>query len=400
MIFRLASRNVFRNKRRSFLTTVMVSVAIALMIVFQGLIDGSEASIIESTTKYETGDIKILPRNSIDASLGLPSFLNNTNEIQAILAEIEYVQAFSPRIKMSSALVFKQVIQGLALVAVDPAYERNTTAIASSMVNGTYFDGEDSLVLGQALAESLGIKMNEKIALLLPNGIQHNFTVSGMFSTEITDFDVKFVYVKLDAIRAILGWNGNQASEIIVILKDSGTVDQSAADITSRLRQQSIECDVKTWKDLSQSSLLAIELNRQVTGIIYLIALVIAGMGIMNTMFMSVSERTREIGILQAIGAKPREILQIFLLESLIMGAIGGAFGCIVGTAIGYSINFVGFELPKQVQVFPIIRIQVVVAPLTVFSTFVFALAISLVAGVYPAWRASRREPMEALRYV
>lgn len=400
MIFKLASRNVFRNKRRSFLTTVMVAVSIALMIVFQGLINGVQASIVENTTKYDTGDIKIFPRNATETSLGLPTLLNNINEIQAILADLAYVKAFSPRIEMSSALVFKQTIQGVVLVAVDPDYERNTTAIASSMVNGTYFDGDGSLVLGQALAESLGINVNQKVPLLLPNGLQHNFTVSGTFSTRITDFDQKFVYVKLSTIQKILGLNGNQASEIMVILKDPSTVGQSAAGIASKLQVAGLECDVKTWKDISQSLLMAIQLNQQVLGIIYLIALVIAGMGIINTMFMSVSERTREIGILQAIGAKPREILQIFILESLMIGAIGGAFGCLFGTVIGYSLNFVGLELPKQIQVFPFTRIQVVVAPLTLFSIFVFALAISLVAGVYPAWRASRKEPMEALRYV
>jgi ABC-type lipoprotein release transport system permease subunit len=400
MIFGLAFRNVFRNRRRTSLTIVMVAVAIALMIVFQGLINGVTASITESATKYDTGDIELLPKNAINASLSMPSLLNNTNDIQAILADLDYVEAFSPRITMSSALVFKSTIQGIALVAVDPVAERNTTAIASSMVNGTYFDGgEDIVVLGQTLADSLGIKLNDKITLLLANNTQHNFTVSGMFSTGITDFDEKFVYVKLGKIQDILGLNRNQASEIVVTLKDPSTVDKSAADIASKLAQTGIECDVKTWKDLSQSLLAAIELNQQVLGIIYVIALVIAGMGIMNTMFMSVSERTREIGILQAVGMNPGGILRIFLSESLIIGLIGGVFGSIVGAAIAYSINSVGLKFPSQIQVFPITKIQASIDPSTVLFMLVFALALSLVAGVYPAWRASRREPVEALRY-
>jgi ABC-type lipoprotein release transport system permease subunit len=399
MIFGLAFRNVFRNKRRSSLTIVMVVVAIALMIVFQGLIIGVTASITESATKYGTGDLKLLPKNAIDPSLGMPSLLNNTNEIQEILEDLEYVKAFSPRIAMSSALIFKSTIQGVALVAVDPVFERNTTAIASSMVNGTYFDGEDNIVLGQALADNLGIKLNDGITLLLTDNTQHNFTVSGIYSTRITDFDEKFIYAKLGAIQGILGLNGNQTSEIVVTIKDPSTVDKSAAGIALKLSQNSIECDVKTWEDLSQSLLAAIELNQQVLGIIYLIALVIAGMGIMNTMFMSVSERTREIGILQAVGMNPGGILRIFLLESLIIGLIGGIFGSISGTAIVYSINSVGLEYPSQVQYLPITKIQAIIDPSTVLFMLVFALAISLAAGAYPAWRASRREPVEALRY-
>lgn len=400
MIWGLALRNVFRNKRRSSLTIVMVVVAIALMIAFQGLINGVTASITESATKYDTGDIELLPQNATRASLSMPSLLNNTNNIQAILVDLDFVEAFSPRITMSSALLSESTIQGIALVAVDPISEQNTTAIASSIVNGAYFDEcNDSVVLGRALADSLGIKLNDKITLLLANNTQYNFTVSGMYSTGITDFDETFVYVKLGTIRDILGLNENQASEIVVTLKDPSTVDQSAAEIASNLAQNGIECDVKTWKDLSQSLIAAIELNQQVLGIIYVIALVIAGMGIMNTMFMSVSERTREIGILQAVGMTPGGILRIFLSESLIIGLIGGVFGSIVGVALTYSINAVGLQYPSQVQVFPITKIQAVIDVPTVLFMLVFALAISLAAGVYPAWRASRREPVEALRY-
>lgn len=185
----------------------------------------------------------------------------------------------------------------------------------------------------------------------------------------------------------------------MVALKDPSTVDQSAAEIASILVQNSIKCDVKTWKDLSQSLIAAIELNQQVLGIIYVIALMIAGMGIMNTIFMSVSERTREIGVLQAIGMSPSEILRLFLTESLIIGLIGGVFGSIVGVVLACSINAVGLQYPSQIQVFPITEIRAVIDAPTVLFTFVFALAISLVAGVYPAWRASRMEPAEALRY-
>lgn len=398
MIFKLAFRNVIRNKRRNFLTTMMIITAVFLMIIFQGILNGSQASFIESTTKYESGDIKLFPPNSED-TLGLPSLLNTTDEILELLEELSYIKAYSSRIKMPSVIIYKDRIKGVQTVAINPCYEIYTTEIVNKIVNGSYLNGENNILLGLELANEFDLKINENVTLLLPNGVRYNFTIIGFYNTKIIDFDKRYIYVNLEIIQELLDLNENQTSEIMILLDDSTKVDDFANNINLTLNQNDIKCDVKTWKEMAQTLLQIVELNAQVMGLVYLIALIIAGMGIMNTTYMSISERTREIGILQAIGLKPSRILKSFLLEVLIIGVIGGIFGSIIGISLGIYLDYIGIEIPKEVQVFPFTKIRVIITPLDIISTFIFALIVCLFAGLIPSIKAARKEPMEALRY-
>ncbi len=252
-------------------------------------------------------------------------------------------------------------------------------------------------MLGKALVEKLGLKVGDPISLSVNNAngdvSEQTFTLRGIFSTGTYAFDSANALLPLAKAQAITGAE-NHASTIFILLKDMNQIDAVVPAL------QSSQLKVLTWKNMNELLLQVEQLANSYMVFFYLIVLGISATVVVNTLIMSVFERTREIGILTAIGMRSRRIMGMFLAESTLLAVGGIVMGLILGIILSTWLGQVGFPVGQMKitgfvigdRIYPVLTLKDSV------NLSLLALIITLLAGIYPAWLASHMEPVEALR--
>ena len=199
----------------------------------------------------------------------------------------------------------------------------------------------------------------------------------------------------------MLKFYSNSVSEIVVMAGRPSEAGEVAAEVSSRLGHQGYDYQVFDWEQLSPELVDFIEMERGMISIVGVIIVIIAAVGILNTMTMAIYERIRETGILAALGFKSRDILWCFLFEGIIVGSIAALVGSALGVGITQAASSIGISMPgagvvefMETTVYPRLAFQDAVFP------FILALVIAPLAALYPSYRASKMQPVEALRYV
>lgn len=276
--------------------------------------------------------------------------------------------------------------------------------ITTALESGRYFTSGDTraVVIGYGLAHKT-FRTELKVGSLLTIE-DRPFRVIGILSSS-SGFggSDSAVYMSIDDAWETLedtNLEANEFSSIVVKVSDADSVNETATNIESALRNSH---HVLTGKeDFSVTSAQALqERFNSVTGgiIVFLVAiaavsLLVGGIGVSNTMFTSVLEKTKEIGIMKAIGARNKDILMIFLFNSGLLGLVGGLFGIILGALTSYFIPYLGFSVGPQGSIF-----EIIINPWLLLFGVVFSTGIGMVSGVIPAYRASKLRPVDALRY-
>jgi ABC-type lipoprotein release transport system permease subunit len=225
-------------------------------------------------------------------------------------------------------------------------------------------------------------------------------TVGGIYDLRLPPVEKSMVYVSLAEAQTLFDLRG-QATEVVVALHD---VEQEPA-VVAALRAALPGYEVNSWQDVNPEMKQAFEMNEQFASIFGLVVVLIAGIGILNLLLMAVFERTREIGLLAALGLKQRNILVLFLLEGVLIGLAGALAGCVLGgLAVGIlervGIGYAGLSEVSEISALMGDRLYPHVGITLVVGRAVTVAIIAAIASLYPAWRASRQEPAEALHYV
>jgi len=401
LIVRMAWRNVSRNSRRSFLTVLAIGFGLFCLIVFQALKVGLHEEMVRSTVRIDSGTVQIHAAGYQANLANIQPFKDPQKVLQIVSAQTS--SPVAERLKVP-AMVVAGARSSMVLVAgVEPAAESHLTLVEASLQAGEYRIAGDDIVIGQALAKSLGIGVGDKLNLLsrslFGQTVSRSFNVAGLFSTGLTSFDQSQIFVALDTLQTFLRAPG-VITEIVLLVPPT-QANHEADSLRKALVGQPVQ--VQPWQEFNPDLVQLIDLNDATMHLLILIVFAIVALGIANTMTMAVFERFREIGILVAIGQRPSGIVLLILCEALFLGLVAGVAGSLAGWGACHYLAGHGLDLShftsanRYFAAGHVIHARLLMPDLLLAN--LVAVVTALVAGLLPAWRASRLQPVQALRF-
>jgi ABC-type lipoprotein release transport system permease subunit len=400
-ILKMAFRDLGRNRRRTFFSALAVGGGLALLILMASVVEGEMGGALENAIRLQSGHIQIRAATYDEnkSSLKWEDLVANPDEIAAKIAAFPQVKAATPRLYASGFLSSGTQSAGAKITGIDPLSPASDP-YREGIISGQYLspDDRDAVLIGRPMAEKLNLKAGDNVELSLNTAdgtVQdQTFIVKGIYTTNTYGFDNATVFLPLAKAQAMTQTE-NHASTIFVLLKDTKMTDTvaSALSVPANL-------EVKTWKDLNSLFVEWEDMAQSYIGFLYLIILAISVSVIINTLIMSVYERTREIGILSAIGMRGARIMMLFLSESTLLAVGGVIIGLIIGVLATMYFNVHGFYVGNM-GLSGIAITDTIYAKLTVenlINLTIMTFVATILAGLYPAIMASRMQPVEALR--
>ncbi len=405
LIIKLAWRNIWRNLRRTLITLSAVSFGLASIIIFNGFTDGFHTQWIANYVRAYTGHIQIHGKGYRDD----PDLTKAIDPapILSVLRAMPEVEYAATRIESEGLASTAENSAGVLIKGVDLVNENNITRISERVIKGSYLKpGGKGVLIGHRLAKKLNADIGEKIVLMTQAAdgtlSAELFRVEGIFKIGAIDFDSSVALIT-EGDSGRFTAIGDKVTEIAVLLKRPEDVKPVTDALRQRLEPGGLE--VFGWQELMPALTEMIELDDVFMYIILAIVLVVVAFGILNTMLMSIMERTRELGIMMALGTKPGRIVALVLTEAFFIGALGTATGVGLGIAGNALISIKGFDLSRwagAMEFFaalnPVIYPEIHLRSVTWASLTIFITAI--LSAIYPALKASRLKPVEAIHFV
>lgn len=398
-LFKLAYRNLGRNKTRSFLSALAVGGGVALLLLMVSVLEGEMRGALNNTIRLQSGHLQIRPASYEEGKVSLKweDLIADTNTMVQQIKSLPQVVEATPRLNANAILTIRDESKGVQILGIDPPSMANQP-FREGMIAGEFIQADDreGVLIGNILADKLNLTVGDRINLLVTtsNGDvdEQLFTVRGIYTTRTPGFDEFNVLMPLTKAQTFTVTE-NHASTIFVMLQGNEQAEPVAAAL------QSPDFQVLTWQEQNEFVVLFEDFANAFFVVLYLIVLGITATVVTNTLVMAVFERTREIGILAAIGMKGSGIMAQFLAEAALLATGGVILGLIIGGAMvayftvygiyigNYGITGVLFED----------RIYAHLTPGNTIYLAVVAYIVTLVASLYPARLAARMEPVEAL---
>lgn len=276
------------------------------------------------------------------------------------------------------------------LAGVDARREDQLFGTAKYLTAGNWRDLDyrnDGVVLGTGLARKLSVGMQDNITVLTADGASKNYQVIGLIETSVGSTDQVKGFVKINSARQLISKNQSYVSDIQINVRDF----DDASQVANQLRQQT-RYKVESWVESNGQLEAGSELRNIIAYAVSFVILIVAGFGIYNIMNMTVNEKIKEIAILKAMGFEGTDIVQIFLVQSVVIGLVGGLVGLLFGFAVSYTVSIVPFEIASLETLPMTYRLS------DYGLAFVFGILITFVAGYLPARKASMVDPVQIIR--
>lgn len=406
LYLRLAWRNIWRHKRRTIIIVLAMSLTLALMMWYDGLMNGFTDAIYGNAVKILGGNVQVHAEGYRAEANSNPLF--PLVDPQAVINAAEanpLTLAATQRISTGGLVTSREGAFSVGIIGIEPEKEMTVNIIGQNVKEGRNLTSNDldSVLIGKGLADAMGVKVGDRITMVGRSQHeqmrQRTMTVIGIFDLGLTDIEKQSVYISLGEAQTLYEVTGS--TEVAIFLEKLGQESAVIESMQPGLPGYEIESFQANYPDLAS----AINTKSGVMDVFSIIIIAIAGVGILNLLLMAVYERTREIGVLGAMGLKPNQISMLFVLEGMMIGLVGVAAGIILGLAINGYLMKVGLDFGNMTQAasymaliqsraYPTWGIEKL--PLRVSMILI----ISALAALIPAAEAGRREPAEALHFV
>jgi ABC-type lipoprotein release transport system permease subunit len=407
LYLRLAWRNIWRHTRRTIIVVIAMALALSMMMMYDGLITGFNDAIYGNAIKVLGGNIQV-HANGYRAKVNQTPLLPLEDDkaiVAAALAQPQVVSA-SRRIVTGGLASSHEGAFPVNITGIEPGPESTVNLAAQHLIDGRYLaaDDADMIFIGKGLAKAMDVKVGDRVALT--GRAQHQqmrlrtMTIVGIYDLGMADIEKRTIFISLAEAQNLYGL-GDKSTEVTISLKNLGPEPTVIAALKPGFPGYEIESYDTSFPELKQ----ALSSKGGVMDIFSVVILLIAGIGILNLLLMAVYERTREIGLLGALGLLPRQISLLFIIEGTMMGIVGVAAGVALGLLFNgllrqVGIDYSGFSGVTSYMALISGRIYPGWGVDKLFGRALTVLIISSLAAFIPAREAAQREPAEALHYV
>ncbi|NQT34927.1 ABC transporter permease [bacterium] len=400
---RLAYRNLRRNRRRTVLTASALTVGLIVLITMMGMLDGIDSQSIDNLIYYDLAHVKGFADGYLDEDFpDLEHTIPHADSLLNIVRNLSGISAATERLEIIGMLIQGSEEVFVRIIGVDPAQDTDVFRTLEAVRSGlTISTDEPVALIGDRLASDLSLNVGDVITLLVrsaPGAFNPKMLpIAGIISTGHPAVDRMTVYVPL-AVARDMTLLPEGATEI-AIMASKLTYSKRLMD---KLTQILPQLEWRSWQTLADDFIQLARMKRTGNGIIIGIIILVAAIGLGNTMIMSIHERTREIGALRALGFNSGLIWRIFVLEGFLIGLFAGIIAVVIGVAILVYLGHTGISLagygdmdigyPVRDAIYPIVNVA------SVAMSFVFGLVISVLASWGAARHAARGQIVRALR--
>ncbi len=404
LVMRLAWRNLWRQPKRTLLTTGAMVFSNVLLIFMISLQFGMYGLMIENGLKIFTGYLQIQAPGYIDEPKMRLTVKDATSLSSAVRRESGLEAA--ARGSTFALLSSEQRTYGVAVLGVEPAHEPEVSSLPGLVKEGRYLDESAAaeIVIGRTLARNLKAGIGDELTLM-GSGVDGSFAAAvlrivGIFESGVTDIDRNFSVIPLGTFQDVFFMR--DSAHMIVITAPSLADVPAARQTVESILPADAGLVVHDWDALEPALKQTIQADISSAVFTYLVLVILVAFSVLNTQTMSVLERTREFGIILALGLRPGRLGRLVLLESAFMGAMGGVAGIVLGGLVTLYFSTNGltypgleemaaqFNLPGRMH--PAVTVpSLVLGPVVVFL-------FTLLASIYPALRLNALQPVEAMR--
>jgi len=404
MIFKIASRNLWRNKRRSLITIASITFAVLLACVMRSMQLGSYERMIENSARFYTGYIQVHKAGYWEDKM-LDNSFDDDGDLRQMINETEGVEIAVPRVESFALSAFGTKTKGAMVLGVDPVLEDSLTRVKSKMIEGEYLDFNDkSILIAEGLAKYLNVGIGDTIVLLGQG--YHGSSAAGIYPIKgIMKFPVPIqnnqtVYMSLKEAQWFFGL-GNQLSSLSLVIDKAKNTDRIVAEISSKVDPELLE--VMGWKDLMPDLVQGIEIDNISGKFMLWILYAVIGFGMFGTFLMMTAERMYEFGVMISIGMKRFQMQLIIALEMAIMSSVSVLAG--VGISLPILIYYhlhpvmLSGKSADAIEKFGVEAAYFFSIEPSLFYNQAWAIFfMSVVLGFYPIYFIQRLKPVKAMR--
>lgn len=376
----------------TFLSIISVTIGVAVLIIVLGVMNGFGDELRQKIVGFNY-------HVYIEKSDGIknPDFIiNKVNSSEDVLSSSPFIDG------QAIVLVESREPRGVLVRGIDASREK--PHISLEVLSGDKFQLKNNgVAIGNELARSLRVSPGDRINIISGASIvPREFKISSIFHSGMYEYDANLIFTNLNSAKVLFDTKGT-VNGIGLRVKSLAFAQRVKKAVLSSLGNTYL---VHTWSELNKNLFAAIKMEKVLVFIVVTLTIAVGALNIINTLSLLTLEKTKDIGILKALGATRLNIAKIYMSKGLIIGLIGSSLGLVFGVSITKNINLIagfisrltGFELFSR-EIYYLDKIPVSMNYSEVWLIIFFAIGLSFLAALYPAWHASRLNPIEALRY-
>lgn len=399
LLLQLSWRNLWRHRRRNLILFTAILVAIAACVLLGSLIRGMQIDMMKDAVENLSGNLKVLaPGYREDPSIEKAFALRDG--YRPDIPDDEMV-GWTQRVRVPAVVTSERETRGISLVGVDPREERAISFLAQVTIRGEALadDDDDRILLGAELAARLGTDVGRRVVIMTQGADGRNreagFRVAGLYDAPGTALEKMYAFTGLHPLQKLLGTT--DITEVSIRLRD----DRFSAAANNSLTKEMDGLEVLNWRQLDPQAAAFYDIADVGITIWYVILLLALAFGLINSLITAVLERVREFGMLRALGMRPRAVVVQVVIESVLIVGFALACGIAVGIAlVGFFAE--GIDLSNYAAGAELAGMRSRLVPHLVVRDVLLlsglAVALAVLASAYPAWRAVRIKPLDALR--
>ncbi|MDP3537301.1 MAG: ABC transporter permease [Azonexus sp.] len=402
-LFALALRNIYRQRARSAATLAAIAIGVAGLILAGGFVQDIFIQLGEAIIHSQSGHIQVTRKGYSEGKNRAPEkyLIGKPEQLKADIQEA------APGVLLSMARIgFTGVLNngkrdlGIIGEGIEPDAEAGIGTYMQFIEGRALKDtDQEGIVVGLGVAKSLGLKVGDRINLImtLSAGAVNtlDFELVGVFQSFSKEFDSRAVRIPLDAARILMD---THAAHLVVVMLDK-TEDTAPTANTLKGKLSGQEYDVTSWKEISDFYEKTVELYDRQFGVLRLIILIMVLLSVVNSVNMTLFERTREFGTMLAVGDRSNTIFRLIMVESVCLGLLGAIVGMVIGCLAAIGISAIGIPMPPPPNANLGYTALIRIVPSEVLTAGTIGFVAAVLATIMPAKRAARLDIVEALRH-